>query len=529
MDGINSSPSLLYPDASRSDRNVKRAKDAARDLGLDGYFDMKSSDLSEFFTSDAETLAYRAEVFADIEKVPESLEALRRAVPIMTDITDLRRLGADAGTAEEYLYSVTEVELYVSLLDMLSSRLLPLEEKLSSRGMKEICRRVRELSSGDGYRDITDRLSEITSRVREIKSVTLGVNLDGRLLPESAGLVSVNGEKFSSGQKIEKILKLDFKESDHAFIAPVTKSAKLFSDADAEAFNKSVLSALGAVYKSSFKTWRRAVASYILENTDFLLSALPEIEFLTKAEEYLGRLKERGVSLSFPKILQDGRVLIAKGLANPVIALATDGEIVPNDVTFDENAGAYILTGPNRGGKSVFTSSVGIACLMAELGMPVAAESFEFSVCDGVFCHFPSGDDTVERGRLGEECERLSEIVNEVTPQSVVLLDESLSSTGSLEASEIAKDVLAGLASRGVRVIFSTHLHTLAADTDAINELSLSRGGVKVDNLVAEIADGVRSFRIVRRAPEGKSYASDVAEKYGLTFEKIAKKAVSHE
>ena len=81
------------------------------------------------------------------------------------------------------------------------------------------------------------------------------------------------------------------------------------------------------------------------------------------------------MSLSFPKILQDGRVLIAKGLANPVIALATDGEIVPNDVTFDENAGAYILTGPNRGGKSVFTSSVGIACLMAELGMPVAAES----------------------------------------------------------------------------------------------------------------------------------------------------------
>lgn len=529
MDGKLNTQSLLYPDSGRRGDVVKNAAEAARDLGLDRYFDMRSASLEEFFTPDCDILAYRAEVISDITAHPEALDALRRAVPIMADITDLRRLGTDADSSDEYLYSVTEVELYVTLIETLSSRLLPLEHKLSSRGMKALCERVKELASGEGYRDITERLSEITSRVREIKSVTLGVNLDSRLIPESAGLLSVNGEKFSSGQKMEKILKLDFKNDDHAYIAPVTKSAKLFSDADTEAFNKSVLSALGAVYKSSFKTWRRAVATYILENTDFLLSALPEIEFLTKAAEYLGMLRDRGVKLTFPKLRKEGRALTAKGLVNPVIALATEGEIVPNDVTFDGDAGAYILTGPNRGGKSVFTSSVGIACLTAELGLPVAAEEFEFSVCDGVFCHFPSGDDTVERGRLGEECERLSEIVEAATEKSVVLLDESLSSTGSVEASEIAKDLLAGLASRGCRVIFSTHLHTLAANTDAINELSASRGGVKIDNLVAEISGGERSFRIARRAPEGKSYASDVAEKYGLTFEKIANKAVPHE
>ena len=50
-------------------------------------------------------------------------------------------------------------------------------------------------------------------------------------------------------------------------------------------------------------------------------------------------------------------------------------------------------------------------------------------------------------------------------------------------------------------------------------------GGARVDNLVAEVsADGERSFRIKREAPDGKSYARDISEKYGLSFDGIVKK-----
>ena len=167
---------------------------------------------------------------------------------------------------------------------------------------------------------------------------------------------------------------------------------------------------------------------------------------------------------------------------------------------------------------------------MASLGLPVCAESFEMSVCDNVFCHFPtSEEDTVDKGRLGEECSRLSDILSKVTKDSLVLLDESLSSTGSEEASAIAEEVVAALSVIGCRAVFSTHLHSLAAAANSINERTAPMGGVRIDTLVADITDGERSFKVVRRAPEGKSFASDVAAKYGLSLGDILGEAGKNE
>jgi DNA mismatch repair ATPase MutS len=103
----------------------------------------------------------------------------------------------------------------------------------------------------------------------------------------------------------------------------------------------------------------------------------------------------------------------------------------------------------------------------------------------------------------------------------MVLLDESLSSTGSFEASYIAAEVLAGLSRVGCRCLFSTHLHELAAEVDEINARTVKEGGVRIDTLVAGIEEGRRSFKIVKAKPDGKSYARDIAERYGLTYENI--------
>ena len=111
-----------------------------------------------------------------------------------------------------------------------------------------------------------------------------------------------------------------------------------------------------------------------------------------------------------------------------------------------------------------------------------------------------------------------------MTDESLVLLDESLSSTGSFEASYIAAEVLGGFALIGCRVLFSTHLHELAAMIDDINSRTAKNGGVKIDTLVAGIEEGKRSFKITRAKPDGKSYARDIAEKYGLSYDSIKKK-----
>ena len=267
--------------------------------------------------------------------------------------------------------------------------------------------------------------------------------------------------------------------------------------------------------------------TYVLENTEFLLNLMPEFEFLVKGTNMLRALRDKGCVLSLPEIRPVGeRAFSATGLYNPCVALKIEDEIVANDVVFDENATIYVLSGPNRGGKSVITCAIGLAQVMMQLGMYVPAENAVMSPVDGIYTHFPTGaDDTIDKGRLGEECARLSEILDCVTANSLVLLDESLSSTGSFEASYIAAEVLGGLAHVGCRCLFSTHLHELAAEIDNINARSKASGGVAIDTLVAGIkGEGKRSFKITRAKPDGKSYARDIAESYGLTYETILKR-----
>ena len=72
-----------------------------------------------------------------------------------------------------------------------------------------------------------------------------------------------------------------------------------------------------------------------------------------------------------------------------------------------------------------------------------------------------------------------------------------------------------------IRGIFSTHLHELAARVPEINERSRASGGISIDTLVAGMEEGERSFKIHRAKPDGKSYARDIADKYGLSFENL--------
>ena len=218
------------------------------------------------------------------------------------------------------------------------------------------------------------------------------------------------------------------------------------------------------------------------------------------------------------------------GLYNPRVALAIDDEIVTNDLFLDDNAKIYVLTGPNRGGKSVITVALGAAQAMFQLGLPVPATRAKISPVSGIFTHFPEGaDDTIDKGRLGEECARLREIFDGSDEDSMILLDESLSSTGAYEAAYIASEILTAFAVRRCRGIFSTHLHELAAGVPEINARTAAHGGVRIDTLVAGIEEGRRSFKIHRAKPDGKSYARDIADKYGLSFENLMERMGTRE
>ncbi len=524
--------SLLYPDAAPeyfgADGDIAGLSDyTASQLEIDRLIELKSCSIGSFFTSDVETIKYRHETFGDTAEHPELLVMLKKLIPLITDITELRRISADpALSAESYLYSITEIELYTSVISLMKETLLPLKEKLTSRAFKGMAELTYELTESEYYKNINAQLEELTSRVREVKSVTIGVNLDSRLKAESAGVLSINNEKFKSGQLLDKILRLDFKSDEMTCIAPLTPFRKEQSENQQLALTYAMSAALSDVFRSSVRSWKKVIQSYVLENTDFLIKMLPEIEFVTKATELISTLRDKGCPTVYPEIRNvEDKAFSAKGLCNPVVAMKLDTPVVPNDFAFDENGMIYVITGPNRGGKSVITCGVGIAFAMCGLGLPVPAEECAVSPCDSIFTHFPQGsEDTIDKGRLGEECSRLEAIFDAVSEHSLILLDESFSSTGAYEASIIAGEVICGFAAAGCRAIFSTHLHDLAARVHELNARVSPKGGVMIDNLVAEVDGSKRSFKIIRKSPDGKSYAADIAKKYGLSFDLINEK-----
>ncbi len=525
--------SLIYPDEA-SRRRHESGEDlpdidlfTLEELGLLDVFSLNGGDLSSFLTTDPAVMRYRLATFDDMMRCPELTEMLGRLVPILNDIMELRRLEADSGDPNDYLSSMTEIELYVSSVEVLHSALTTVKSRLKSPAFASLADLITELAESDYYKELNQKLSELTRRVREIRSVTIGVNLDAQLRPTSAGVLSINPEYFKSGDVLDKILRLNFKNDEYTCIAGLVPFGKKQSENQKTALANAFNSAINEVYKSSLRSWKKIVQTYVLENTEFVLNLMPEFEFLVRGTQMLLDLKQKGCPLAVPDIRpMNDRAFSAQALYNPCVALKIEEAIVPNDLKFDENAGIYVLTGPNRGGKSVITCALGLAQVMLQLGMYLPAEGISISPVDGIYTHFPTGaEDTIDKGRLGEECARLGEIFDCVTPNSLVLLDESLSSTGSFEASYIAAEVLGGLAHIGCRCLFSTHLHELAAEIEDLNRRSLASGGVAIDTLVAGMeGEGKRSFRILRAKPDGKSYARDIAESYGLTYENIIKR-----
>ena len=126
----------------------------------------------------------------------------------------------------------------------------------------------------------------------------------------------------------------------------------------------------------------------------------------------------------------------------------------------------------------------------------------------------------MDLGRLGEESKRFREIFMEATSQSLLLLNESFSTTSFEEGFFIARDVVRVLLKLGVRTIYNTHMHKLAREVEALNKESSENKGA---SLIVETKDGERSYRVRVAPPEGLSYARDIAEKYGVTYEMLKK------
>lgn len=250
------------------------------------------------------------------------------------------------------------------------------------------------------------------------------------------------------------------------------------------------------------------VADAVAQSADHVKSFFAmlrlELAFYLGCVNLRAQLDERGEPTCFPTALDaDDPVFSAEGLYDVSLAFHLDGRVVGNTVAADGKP-LVVITGANRGGKSTFLRSVGLAQLMLQSGMFVPAESLRASVCAGLFTHYKREEDaSLESGKLDEELARMSGIADAITPGSLLLCNESFASTNEREGSEIARQVVRALLEKRIRVFFVTHMFDLAdgfrrQQGDATLFLRAERDG-----------GGHRSFRLVEGEPLPTSYGAD--------------------
>ena len=220
-----------------------------------------------------------------------------------------------------------------------------------------------------------------------------------------------------------------------------------------------------------------------------------------------------------PVVDDSGVLEIVEG-RHPVLEARSGLPVTPNDLALDGEARVIILTGPNMAGKSVYLRQIGHIVVLAQMGAFVPARSARIGLVDRVFTRV-GAQDNLARGQstfLVEMVETAS-IVTNLTPRSLVLLDEVGRGTSTFDGLAIAWAVVEELHDRAVKpkVLFATHFHELT-------QLAGRLGGVRNFHVaVREWNDEIVFLHKVQAGGTDRSYGIQVARLAGLPTPVIAR------
>ncbi|MBR0145193.1 MAG: DNA mismatch repair protein [Eubacterium sp.] len=556
--------SLLYPRGREVE--FKKLEDGAfHDLGLDVISKAVASEPKEqeivaeilsFMTPDPDVTNYRQDVFEDIKRLPD---IRAKIAELFEKIEFNRQFGVIRKSKDEVeglwllMHRLGQYRDYITCVDALKECLG--DGRIRSKGLKDFKAYIDEVYADAHFNELKKDLERLSMETSEIQSVTLGLNLNSRLEAVSMGIVSINNKPFkkagivssfaegishdkikdgnewngdmhyrlvdkNSGPGIGGFISDMLKHTNPVLASTGTSTMTSIPKGDGLANAPAQFDVtLNKMLDSIAKSLRRTLDKYADMALYHIADVIPEFVYYIRFAEFMTGLEEKGFRFTKAGAVIGGdNRMRAKGFYNFKLALnlSDPKELVENDLDFDSDHTIYILTGANRGGKTTSTQAVGLLFALAQGGIPVPADSFEFEPVDCIFTHFPADEDkTVNLGRLGEECIRFKEIFNHATAESLILMNETFSTTSFEEGYYIACDAIRALLTRNVRTIYNTHMHKLGVDAEEFSK----NFGQKASSLIVKSDGGNRSFKLAVAPPEGSSYASDIAKKYGVTYD----------
>lgn len=214
-----------------------------------------------------------------------------------------------------------------------------------------------------------------------------------------------------------------------------------------------------------------------------------------------------------PTFVNDGeRRVMLKQARHPLlqdVLRRQQKRVVPVTLTLDGTQRILLISGPNTGGKTVSMKTVGLLALMAHAGLPVPAAEAEFPVFDQVLADI--GDQQSIEQSLSSFSAHIATVkamVEEATPDSLILLDELGRATDPEEGGALGVAILDHFRSLGSFVVASTHL--LALKVYGANTQSVLNGSMGFDE------ETLAPTYVLRVGAPGKSAGLDIATKLGM-------------
>lgn len=266
----------------------------------------------------------------------------------------------------------------------------------------------------------------------------------------------------------------------------------------------------------------RALESFCATYSDFPAPLLTrfdrEVRFYLRYVDFAARLQAGGLAFCYPGF-SGSKALSAENTFDSVLATKLFHEqspVVVNDVKLQGTERILVVSGPNQGGKTTYARTIGQLHYCARLGLTVPGSRATLLLPDVILTHFERGENTADlRGKLKDDLIRIKEVLDRATPESLVIMNETFTSTTLADAVELGSRVLRQMMDRDLVCICVTFVE------------ELSRLGPSTVSMTSSVnpEDPIqRTFKIVRSPATGKAHALVLAEKYGLTTSQLRKR-----